>query len=439
MHSRIKEPQERVRRSESTDQPRSAESAERLRSTESAEQPRGLDAKERLRSTESTEQARTSDSTEQQELKAALTALARPRLVGTAGAAVAARELRGRFEALGYEVREMPFRFSTWPGRFGVPLVGGVLLVSAFAATALLLTARAGTALAVLFVAAAIASGVAALGRTLVTRLSWGRVESANWLVQQPGARPRYLVVAHRDSKSQAVSIYVRAAAVVVAISTWGLLVVLAALSALVATWHWAPLTTAVGALAAAAGTVLLLCWASNQSPGALDNATGLAALLGLARHERDNHDVAFLVTDGEELGLAGAWAASRRLPKVAGVINLDGLDDHGSFHILEQYGWPPRGLAPHLAAALLSAAATLDMEVERRTLPMGVLVDHIAFAEDGLPAVTVARGTPESLRRVHRPEDTARHLSGAGVAATVALVAKALGLLRDGVVRRHG
>ncbi|MBX6366081.1 MAG: M28 family peptidase, partial [Gemmatimonadetes bacterium] len=141
---------------------------------------------------------------------------------------------------------------------------------------------------------------------------------------------------------------------------------------------------------------------------------------------------VAFLITDGEELGLAGAAAVGRHLPRVHGIINLDGLDDEGDFHIIEQHGLPRRGLAPQLAAALLAAGARLGTHAERRALPVGVMVDHIPLAEAGFPAVTLMRGSARSLRRVHRPEDDAAHVSGVGAAAAVALVSGALAVLRE-------
>ncbi|NIP82110.1 MAG: M28 family peptidase [Gemmatimonadetes bacterium] len=179
------------------------------------------------------------------------------------------------------------------------------------------------------------------------------------------------------------------------------------------------------------AGVVLALGWAGNRSPGALDNASGLAVLLELARRT-EGPEIAYLITDGEELGLAGARAVADRLPAVQGVINLDGLDDRGRIRVAEGHGWRRKGSAPQLAAAVLSAARALDMDVDRRPLPWSVPVDHGPLAAAGIPALTVLRGDWRSLARVHRPGDDPGGITGTGAAATATLLTVALGLLRD-------
>ncbi|HEX7118346.1 MAG TPA: M28 family peptidase [Longimicrobiales bacterium] len=362
----------------------------------------------------------------------AIRALARPRRTGSAGAAEVEAELRLRFDELGYTVREAPFTFSAWPGRFGVP-VGGVVCVLGLAGATLALALRAPlAALGALGAVAALIALGARFARRAITGLPWGRVQGANWLVHRPGARPRYLIAAHRDSKSQPVSTFLRVAAIVLVAFAWIALAALAVIGLIDIALVSRTLVLSLGALGAVGGMLLAGCHAGNASPGALDNATGLAALLGLALRQRDHRDVAFLVTDAEELGLAGAWDAARWLQPVDGIINLDGLDDEGAFRIAERIGaYRRRALAPHLAAALLASADALGVAAERRDLPAGVLVDHVPLGRAGYPALTLLRGTARSLLRVHRPDDSPDRLTGAGVALTVALVSGALDLLR--------
>jgi Zn-dependent M28 family amino/carboxypeptidase len=239
-----------------------------------------------------------------------------------------------------------------------------------------------------------------------------------------------YLVVAHRDSKSQPVPLSFRGPAIAFALLAWLALFVLALAS--IAQPVAPGLALAVGVIGVIAGLILLFCWVENNSPGALDNATGVVALLELAAREHAAGDVAFLVTDAEELGLAGARAIAGRLPVVIGAINLDGLDDEGAFWIIERFGWPrKRGLAPHLAAAMLRAADDLGLDARRRDVPFGIMLDHIPLVQGGTPAISVLRGGLRSLRRVHRPEDDLDHLRGDGIAPTIRLVARALELLR--------
>lgn len=376
-------------------------------------------------------QFRPADAGESARVAGALRALARPRLTGSAGAAEVEAELARRFRALGYQLRDLPFTFSTWPGRYAVPAAGGVLLLATAGAALLLLSGRAAAALVALLGSAFLLLALALGARAGIARLRWGRVRSANWLVHRPGVRPRYLVAAHRDSKSQPLSTLLRLGACGAAAAAWTALVCLALIQILEPEAPTADPVRAAGAVGVAAGFLLLCCAAGNRSPGALDNASGLAALLGVAERERERDDVAFLITDGEELGLAGARALGRQLAPVFGVINLDGLDDGGGFHIVERFGWPRRGEAPHLSTALVSAARALGHRAERRDLPLGMLVDHMAFTEAGLPAVTLMRGRIRSLLRVHRPADRADRLTGIGAAAAVAVVAGALELLR--------
>ncbi|HEX6939987.1 MAG TPA: M28 family peptidase [Longimicrobiales bacterium] len=372
------------------------------------------------------------DDAERGEARDAIRALARPRRTGSAGAAEVEAELRRRFEGLGYTIQELPFTFSAWPGRYGVPAAGAVGLLGLGVGSLALARREPLLALAGLGGAAALIAFAGLYATRAIAHLPWGRVRGVNWLVHRPGARPRHLVAAHRDSKSQPISTFLRVAAVVLAGFAWVALAALAAIGLVDETLISTPLVLALGALGGVGAALLIACHAGNASPGALDNATGLAALLGIARRERNRSDVAFLVTDAEELGLAGARDVARRLPPVEGIINLDGLDDVGTFRVAERIGiYRRRVLAPHLAAALLASAESLRIPIQRRDLPAGVLVDHIAFGRAGYPAVTVLRGGARSLLRVHRPGDTADRLDGTGVAMAVALVCGALELLR--------
>lgn len=355
-----------------------------------------------------------------------LAALARPRMAGTEGAAEVAAELRGRLEGLGYEIRELPFSFSTLPGRFGVPVLGAILLITAVAATVFNLAEVHWLALVITASGGALALAGALLWRRLLRIVPFRRLDCDNWLVRRSGARPRYLVSAHRDSKSQPVSIRVRAAGVAAALFGWAALLVVSAAATAVGTLAgWVALL--VGLVPALGSVAMLLSWSSNNSPGALDNATGLAAILGLAERLTDEDEVGFLVTDGEELGLAGAFAAAPSLAPVAGIINLDGLADDGPLQVIERHGFPRKGRAPHLAAAILGAADEQGLDARRRDLPPGIVVEHVAYTRCGIPSLTLMRGRPAALARVHRPSDTADLLTGDGVTKTVAVVELAL------------
>jgi hypothetical protein len=265
--------------------------------------------------------------------------------------------------------------------------------------------------------------------------MRWGERSGVNLFAVMPQRRPRFVVMAHRDTKSQPVPLAFRGPAIVIGIIVWAVLLV----AAIAHTARPLPgsLIVTLGITGVVAGIILIFCWVNNRSPGALDNASGVVAALGVAARERDAGDVAFLITDAEELGLAGARAAAHQLPPLIGVINLDGLDDEGTFYVLERFGvLRKHGMAPHLAAALLEEAASRGEAADRRDMPWGIPVDHIPIAKAGIPALTLMRGTFESLRRVHLPGDDLEHLRGDGVERAIGLVSGALQRLREQAIQ---
>ena len=354
-----------------------------------------------------------------------------PRLTGSEGAAEVGARIKERFTAMGYVVEEQDFTFNPLIGRFGITAVGALYLVAMFTAAMFLYTNHPFGAIALLLILVFVVGMCGLLARAAIDRFPLGQQNGTNMLATRPGAQPRYIVMAHRDTKSQPVPLSFRGPAVILGIVVWLGLLIAALLHAA------RPIPGAVilllGSLAVVTGVILVFCYVDNHSPGALDNASGVVAALGIAARERKAGDVAFLITDAEELGLAGATAAAAGLPAVFGVINLDGLDDTGTFYVFERFGIiRKKGLAPHLAVALLQEADALGMKADRRDLPFGIPVDHIPIVRAGVPALTVMRGTMKSLRRVHRPTDDLDHLRGDGVDKAIDLVSGALARLRD-------
>jgi Peptidase family M28 len=362
-----------------------------------------------------------------------LRSIAHPRLTGSKEAEIITEEIRSRFESLGYGVRDQRFVISTWPGRFSVSLAGLFYLAGAIGGGMLTAWGHPGIAVVVQLTVLLVIGAIAVLSRPAMSIVRFGRVEAANLVAAVEGKRPRYYLMAHRDSKSQPIPLAFRGPAIVLGIVAWVALFVLELLALLDATFINRGAITILSILAATAGLILVFSWVNNNSPGALDNASGVATLLGVAEREVEAGDVAFIITDAEELGLAGANAVASTLPPSFGVINIDGIDDYGSFHIVERFGWPrKRGAAPHLAAALLGAAAALNHNATRRSVPIGLLLDHIPIVRAGTPAVTLMRGDLKSLSRVHRPADNLEKLKGTGVEDAVSLVSAALQLLRE-------
>jgi hypothetical protein len=153
------------------------------------------------------------------------------------------------------------------------------------------------------------------------------------------------------------------------------------------------------------------------RSDGAVDNASGVAAVLAAAAALPSACAVGVLLPSAEELGLAGARAWARtRAPGTA--LNCDGVDDDGEVTVM-YHGRRPVGL---IEAILGAARAPLRV----RRMPLGLLTDSVALADRGWTTVTVSRGSFATLRRVHTPADSLAALRGHGIDEVASLLARA-------------
>ena len=318
--------------------------------------------------------------------------------------------------ALGFDVREERFGYSAFPGRFATP-VGGTLL-------ALSLVATSGMALA--GARAALVVGALGLGTAFTTLYArwmlrygvldfpWLRTEGIN-LVATRARVPKVWLVAHLDSKSQPVPSSAR----VGGIALLALSLVLAICGALLTlagvpsrTLWWGALATAVvGAVPVIASVV------GARSDGAVDNASGVAAVLAAAALVGREVAIGVLLPTAEELGLAGARSWARMHP--AGIaLNCDGVDDEGELVIMFN-----RRMPAEMVAALRSASRR-DIDVRR--MPLGLLTDSTALADAGWTTVTVSHGSLATLRRVHTPNDSLARMRGTSIDDVSVILARA-------------
>jgi hypothetical protein len=311
---------------------------------------------------------------------------------------------------LGFIVREEPFEYSAFAGRFGAPSFG--LLLPA-AATLAVVVANRGAAdvpwFAIVIIALAIAAAIGlarGVSNAPVMRRAGMNIEATR------GPSPAKLwLVAHLDSKSQPVPMLVRVAGVVVlAVGLGGVALSLlvrpsAAVAALVVAW--------VG------GLPLMLSVVGTRSAGALDNASGVAAVLDAAAALSPALPIGVLISDAEELSLAGAraWARSR----TAGVaLNCDSVDDGGPLTAMFTRRRPSRLLS---ALAEASAASKETLRI-RRLLP-GILTDSVALADAGWETLTLSRGTLRTLLRIHTSRDNLQSMRGVGIAGAARVLAR--------------
>ncbi len=331
----------------------------------------------------------------------------------------------------GYSVAEEPFGFSALPGRWGTPLMGVLSLVLLGAVIArgaggrpldgVLLLAGAGLVLA------AAGSWVSRRG---ILSLPLVRCRSVNLVATRGGRPPVVWLMAHLDSKSQPVPIAVRAAGVIGTLTTWvvtGSLLVAGAAGLGFATELWWVLLAA----GAASAIPIVASTVGDRSNGALDNASGVAAVLGAAAllPTGSAESVGVVITSAEELGLAGAraWSAGRA-PAVA--INCDSVDDGGEIVVMYS------GRRPGELLGRLTDAAEPGDPVRVRRLVPGILADHVALTEAGWSAVTVSRGSVRTLHRIHTRSDNLAHLRGDGLMQLSRLLARAAARLTVGVNR---
>jgi hypothetical protein len=331
-------------------------------------------------------------------------------------AIAAARERCAReLKELGYGAVERPFTYSALPGHFAVPLFGiaGAMLVGLAGSWAIGGLRYAPAAILV-------GGGLALIAiarwttRRGVLAIPLMRAQGVNLEATKPGESPTVWLCAHVDSKSQPLPTLVRSAGLVM--EAFGFLLA-TSISLVEATqgagvpdffWAFAGIVTLVGAVPVGLSMV------GTQSPGALDNASGVAAVLAAARRLKDQRGVGVLITDAEELGLAGARAWSEGRAHTT-VLNCDGVDDAGEITVMRAGRASPR-----IGQALQAGANAVAIGPH---FP-GVLTDAVAFADAGLEAVTISRGSMRSFLRVHSRRDNLAHLRGDGIEPTAEFIA---------------
>jgi hypothetical protein len=220
--------------------------------------------------------------------------------------------------------------------------------------------------------------------------------------------RPAVWLVAHSDSKSQQLSLGGRVLAVTILCAGLALMIVALTLRIFTPLPWW--FAFPVGVATALGGGALSRATVSNDSPGAVDNATGVLAALVAADGLRTRGDIGVLITGAEEFGMAGAAAWTSQYGGEGMFVNFDSLDSRGSYRVTIHRARAQdemSGRGQEIANALTSQLTSLGQRVVCRSLPPGILVDGVALARAGMPGVSLSRGDWNTLRVVHTSRDS--------------------------------
>jgi hypothetical protein len=347
-----------------------------------------------------------------------LAALARrPRPAGSASEHEARAYARRTLEQLDFAVHEERFEYSAFPGRYATPLGGALLSLSIVLASWRALTGSSVTAVAAILLLGIVVTTLFArwMLRRGVLDLPLMRGEGVNLAAVRGETVPRVWLVAHLDTKSQPIPSAVRIGGVALLVlallfAIAGVLLTLAAVPSRTLWW--------VAIAAATVGTVpMLASVVGSRSDGAVDNASGVAAVLAAAALMGRDVACGVLLPSAEELGLAGARAWTRAHPASV-ALNCDGVDDDGELVIMYN------GRVP--AGVVSAVRAVSPRAVQVRRMPLGLLTDSTALADAGWSAVTVSHGSFATLRRIHTTRDSLAFMVGSSVDGVSVILARA-------------
>lgn len=255
-----------------------------------------------------------------------------------------------------------------------------------------------------------------------------GPRRSANLVGTLPADEPRGLVMlsAHYDSKSQVFPVVLRAAFFIAGFGGAALLgIALLAVGVMKAAGVDATGSRAgfcVSLLPAVLLLALVFNHTGNRSPGALDNASGVAIILELARvlaREPLGHLEVRVVAFGcEEMGLCGSINyleahAGRLRARPFYMLNFDmPFSSSGTLGINTGFEVPVRRTSEKLNRLAREAAEQMGFEVRGISLPVGAAADHMPWTRHGFEAT----GFVSASTRVHRPADSADRVDREGL-----------------------
>jgi len=343
-----------------------------------------------------------------------------PRQTGTEGERRAAQSILQILKGLGYETTEEEFSIliPPWVWMKGNPLLSPVLLltiwltygmvpfVSFFLSTLYLLS---------LFVWDRVWLRI---GQWMVSAdPGHGRIRTENIVAGFPGDRKGKVLylMAHYDSKSQSLSLYLRTGLFLLAGASGGLFSLCAWIQIFRA-WMEAqtysiPLIFLLSLfLSLVIHPFLIFSESGNRSGGAVDNASGVGALLDVARvlayQARKGVDLRFVFTGAEEMGLLGSLMFKKRWgEKMVGeracLINIDSVGKRGKMRVCASGQTGKKWLTQALSLAKAKGISLQPLRFHK-----GILMDHLPFCQLQIPSLSLTSVSTEGWY-LHTPRDS--------------------------------
>ena len=230
------------------------------------------------------------------------------------------------------------------------------------------------------------------------------------------------LLLAHHDSKSQTfptmIRVYTAFALVIIFLILGILYIFCVALEIFGITQHlWLrPLTFTLGWVNVVVFLILSANRISNNSPGALDDASGIYVLWKIAKileeTSLENCEVWFIITGAEEIGQIGAADFIIKYkaeldPKTTFALNYEmiGLKNN-PLSAIQSYSFPyKRQTSPFLTSLTKKVTEELHLNFKGWYLPIGAHTDGRLFRKEGFKAIDFV--VKKAGKYTHLPRDT--------------------------------
>jgi hypothetical protein len=367
--------------------------------------------------------------------------IAFPRRTGTQGEQKAAQTIVRILGNLGYETSEEDFCILLTPWIW----IKGILLISLLFLFGTWFTFEK-IPLVAFFASTLVLPGIVLwehlwlyLGRWVVSESSKRGIHSKNIVAHFPGrqaGQPLYLV-AHYDSKSQFLNLYLRT----------GLFLLGSVSGSSFFIWVWIhtlrswmsgnifPIPLLIQgcfALAVIINLILLFTRMGNDSEGAVDNASGVGILLEVAKHLIINRPSAInpilLFSGAEEMGLLGSLMFGKRhgkemVQKEGLLINIDSVGKEGRMRVCTS-----GRLGRKWSRQVLKVAHEEGIRLQTLPFHKGILMDHLPFCQLGVPSVSLTSISREGWH-LHTQRDRFSLIQREGLAEMGGLI---LGLVES-------